>query len=244
MATAFAEIQWCSVDRANLTGRDEPVVHRSETVRADHHLVAQDVSAAGAGEVEIGVVAQVDMGRFVRRGAIFNAKLVVVGQGVGDGNIEPPRIPFLSVGARIAESELGAFGARLRLCLPELLVKARHSTMEVVSLVVPGEDIRSVVKGEGPIPDAIRISPDDRPEVWVSRQVPFEVAESKHDIGEIASAIGCRQRGDDATIGRDRHLHPVFVAQEVQVDVSSAGQGPERGLEDAVIQSGRTHRQV
>ena len=58
-----AEVEGRAVDRGDLAGRDQSLVGRREMVGVEGQLVAEDRAGAFAGEVEIGVVGQVDDGR-------------------------------------------------------------------------------------------------------------------------------------------------------------------------------------
>src|SRR5262245_50078377 len=63
-----AEIHGRAFDTSQLAGRNQSLVHWSESVRVYHYLVAQ--IRAAAGEVEEGVVGQVDHRRLVRRSRV------------------------------------------------------------------------------------------------------------------------------------------------------------------------------
>ncbi len=180
----FAEIHRCAVHAAHFAGGNEAGIHRREVIRVDQHLVTQDVAAARTGEFEIGVVGQIDMGGRVGRRPIVDPKLAFVGQGVINGHIEPPRVSLLTVRTDTGQSKLRAFGARSRPCRPQGFVEARDPAVQVVAVVVPGEDVGLIIEGEGPVGDAIPVSSDDGPEIGVPRQVIIEIVESEDDIGK------------------------------------------------------------
>jgi hypothetical protein len=115
--------------------------------------------------------------------------------------------------------------------------------VQVVAVVVPGENIVLIIEGESTLGDAIPVSPDDGAEVGMPYQVTIEIVESENDVCKSAVSIGRRQRSDDTPEGRDRRPHPVVVGQYVQLDVSSVGQGPELLFGDAVTTFARYHHQ-
>ena len=62
---------------AQLAGRDQRRVDRREAVRVDQQLVAEDVARALAGEVEVGVVGEVDDRGLVGRRRVVDARPLV-----------------------------------------------------------------------------------------------------------------------------------------------------------------------
>ena len=76
----LAEVKRRAVHGRQFAGRDQGAVHRGVSVGGDHDDVAEDV--AFAGEIEIGVLGQVDDGVLVGGGGVFEAQRVVVGQRV------------------------------------------------------------------------------------------------------------------------------------------------------------------
>ncbi len=60
------EIKWSGIDGADLPGRNLRGVGRQEGLGRDGDLMAEHVAARGAAEVEIGMSAEVDDGRFGR----------------------------------------------------------------------------------------------------------------------------------------------------------------------------------
>ena len=71
------EIEGRARDGAQLAGGNEACVDGREAVGEDRDLVVEDVAGAGAGQVEIGVVGQVDDGVLVGGGGVFDAQLVL-----------------------------------------------------------------------------------------------------------------------------------------------------------------------
>ena len=81
--------------------------------------MAKDGSAAGAAEVEVGVVGEVHRGGLVRGGFVIDAQFVLISERVGHLHAEVSGVPFLTI--RTSEAE----GHGLRLgggfCFPNLL---------------------------------------------------------------------------------------------------------------------------
>jgi hypothetical protein len=99
------------------------------------------------------------------------------------------------------------------------------------------------VKGEGPPRDPVSVSADDGAEVGVAREISVEIIEAEHDIGISVVSVGDIQRGDDAAVGRDRHLRTGIVGEQVELDRSTVGQCAEWLFRDAGDWCVRTHRE-
>ena len=129
------------------------------------------------------------MGWLVGCGPIVGSKLVFVGQGVINGHIEPTRVSFLTVRTDTGQPKLRAFGARSRPRRPQGFVEARDPAVQVVAVIVPGEDVGLIIEGKGSVGDAIPVSSDDSPEIGVPRQVIIEIVEPEDDIGKNSVSI-------------------------------------------------------
>ena len=72
----MGEIEGSAVDGAKLAGGDEAFIDGVEAVGEDGDLVVEDRAGAGAGEVEVGMVGEVDDGVLVGGGGVIDAQLV------------------------------------------------------------------------------------------------------------------------------------------------------------------------
>src|SRR5205814_3603699 len=71
-----AEVEGCAFDLAQLAGRDQGGVNRSKSVRVNHDLVLENTSVPLAGEVEVGMVGQIEHRIFVGRRRVFDYELM------------------------------------------------------------------------------------------------------------------------------------------------------------------------
>ena len=132
----LGEVKRCALDRTPLARRNQALVHRQEMVRGEHQLVVQNRVLRVAGQIPVRVMAEVDDRRLVRCGFKLDAKLVFVGQPVGDRGLQIAGIPFFAIRAEIAE--LDPHGSRLldRIGIPEHFVKALDAAVESVLAIV------------------------------------------------------------------------------------------------------------
>ena len=148
-----------SVDGGDLAGGNQRAVDRGVVVGGEHQFVVVDRGRAVARQIEIGVVREIDGRGLVGRGFVFDAELVLVGEGVGDLRGERARIALFAVGAGVGEDDAFAGGGLERLALPDDLVEAAlDAAVERVGRVVDGERVVLAVErelaGGDPIRDA------------------------------------------------------------------------------------------
>ena len=81
-------------------------------MREDLQLLVEHRSGSGAGEVEVGVIGEVEDGRRVGPRLIIDAQLPARQQPIGDLDLEPAGKALLAGGAGISEDGAGAASAR------------------------------------------------------------------------------------------------------------------------------------
>ena len=81
----LGEVERCALHRANLASGDQRGVHGREPVGVEIENVAEDV-AAGAGEIEVAVIRQIDRRSLACLGRVVELQGVFIGECVGDGN--------------------------------------------------------------------------------------------------------------------------------------------------------------
>src|SRR5690349_21167177 len=74
----LTEVERRSFYGLQLTRRDQGRIHGRKTVRFNHNFMAEDIAFTRAGEIEIGVIREIQNGRFVGGGAIFDSQFVAV----------------------------------------------------------------------------------------------------------------------------------------------------------------------
>ena len=144
------------------------------------------------GQVEVGVVRQVDRRRPVGGSLVIDAHPVSPGQGVGHSNLQPAGIALLTVGTGVSKphSRIDAGGG---LTVPEPLVEADVATMDVVGAEVASELVDGAIELESACRDAIGHAPDD----------------TAH-VGHVRLVIG------DLVVAQDHVLHGAVPAAHVQ----------------------------
>ena len=116
-----------------LAGGDQAAVDRRGLVGVDHHLMAQDVALPG--QVEVGVVRQVDHRFLVRRGGEVDLQAVVVGESVHGRDVQIAGIAFFAVLAQIVQLQ-GRLLALAGLGFPHDLVVSLDAAVEMIRPVV------------------------------------------------------------------------------------------------------------
>lgn len=186
----LAEIKRRARDGAEFSAGNQPLVDWGETVGGDRQFVAQDVARVLPGEVEVGVVREVDRRGLVRRGGVLDLQLVAVCQGVDDLDRQVAGITLFAVGAGVRQGHLKPRLLDRPPCLPDGLVESPDAAMQVVFPIVDGKRVGRAVEGEPALGDAVAVAADQCPEIRVSRQVVLQPVESQNDVGIAAVAIG------------------------------------------------------
>src|SRR5215218_1661440 len=128
-------------------------------------------TGAFSGQIPVGMVGQVNVRRLVGRRVIVDADLVVVGQGIGDLDVQIAGIPLFHI--RTDSAQLDAdfalpadlFGG------PNLLIEPLFPTVQRVGPVVERQVKLLVVNVEGPASDAVGVTARDIAEIGVALQV-------------------------------------------------------------------------
>ena len=228
----LGEIQRCPFHVGEGAGGDEVGVGQRVAVGGDPDDVPEDVAAAG--EVEVGVVGEVDGGGLVGGGFVLEAQLVVVGERVDDGDGHVAGVTFLAVGAADVESDAvtpgvgGDYDA-----LPDALREAFPAAVDVVLPEIRGHLVVCPVDGEAGVGDAVGDAADDGGGGAVAGQVRVERVGAHHDVGEFPVAVWDAQLGDGGAAAHDLDGHAVGVAEGVEFDGLAFGGLAEHALLDA-----------
>ncbi len=238
----LAEVEWRPFDGGEVSHGDEPLVHRRVAVGLDFDVVPEHIAVAGASEVEVRVLRQVDRRGLVGRRLVVEPQRVVVGQGVGDLGLQRARVAHVAVRAGVREHHAHRVGTLEGLGLPVGLVETLWSAVQVVLAVVLRQRVGRAVDGERPLADAVAVAADDGAEEWRLVEVTLEVVVAEHDVTELPCLVGHLQRRDDAAVGDGFHFHPVGVGQREGLDGLAVGQGTERRASHRERSSGRGRR--
>ena len=119
-------------------GGDQFVVDGGEAVGVDHHFVVQDVAFALPGEVEVGVVGEVDDGGLVGGGGVIDLELVLRGEGVDHFRGQGAGKAFLAILADVGQLERLAVGAGTRDAVQIRLSKPAGPPCSVLPLSLAG----------------------------------------------------------------------------------------------------------
>jgi len=164
-------------------------------------------------QVEVGVIGEVH-----NRGAVGERPVVYLQGGVAQGihhiHHQIARVALVAVGAEEAEGN-GVRAAHFG--VPEPPREAVRSPMQMVASVVRREGVSCAVEGEAGVRDAVRISPHDRAEVGVRREVAFQRVVPQRELAPCAVSVGRLHRDErraqrhqahaQIRAGEDKRLH-------------------------------------
>ena len=207
------KVEGRSFHRAKFAGRDEGFVHGSEFIRSNHQLMAEDVALAGSFQVEIGVIGQVEDGRLVGRGFVFDEQFVFIVEQVANGSGKVAGVTFLHVFAYP-----GQFEAQVAIPfdfagVPEVFVKTRGAAVQGIWIIVDGEAVFLAFDGEFSPGNAVAIAANNGSEVGVFALITRQLVEAKDDIVRYAVFIRDTESGDDAAVIGDFDGHAVVVLE-------------------------------
>ena len=142
----FAKVEGRAGDVAQLSSRNQAGIHGSELVGGNHQLVGENVAVTLAGEIEVGVIGEIDDGFFVGGGGIIDVQSVGVRPRVGDGDFQVAGKTFLAVFA-----EVGKFERLATLCGngfggPQHFIETLDAAMESVLAIVFWERVGFAVQ--------------------------------------------------------------------------------------------------
>ena len=214
------EIKGSALDRAQFPGGDEALVHGREVICVEVELMVKNSAIAFTGEVEVGVLCQVDRSGLVRGGVVVDDDLVVIGERVAHFDLEVAGVAFLPVLGKVAEFHPAETVAGDGFGIPDDFVKTDYSAMKVVDPVVGGETVFLPIDGEFAFGNAVAVAADHGTEVRFVHgvDVVFNTAVAQGDVFHLAIAVGNDDGGDDGTIVGDTYLHAVFVFERIDFD--------------------------
>ena len=226
----LSEVERGAGYRCGFPGRDQLGVDRAVAVgRNGQHVAHGAFGDAFAGDVEQGVVGDVDDGRLVGRGAVGNRQLVLLVQGVGRRGGQGSRVALVAVRADIAQGDRGR-RARLGVQdLPDDLVEALNAAVQGRdAVVVEGQLVGLAVQAETALTDAVGETADRGAEIAGVLGVGGGVGEAEDDVGALAVAARCDQRLQRGAIGDDRGADAMTVLEGEGLDGLARGGLAER----------------
>ena len=154
------EIQVRLVDTFDLTGGDEGRVDDGVGVGVEGELVVQHVSATG--EVEVGVVREIDGRGLVRRRRVFEAQRVLVGERVANAGRERAGKALFTVCAHVGQRHGGDAGSRRGRGGPHDAAEVFRAAVDVVRFAVRRHLHLASIEGEAGVRDAVGHATEDR----------------------------------------------------------------------------------
>ena len=194
---------------------DRRVVRR-EVLRSEepqHMVMNGGISLAG--EIEVGVVGEVDHRKSGRARLIADVEGIVLQEAIGHLHLQLAGEALLAICRGVPQHERGVIPL---LGLPDPEVEARGSAVETIGTVIDPQAIGLVIKRKLPLRDPIAVTTDDGAEVLLLRpEVVVEAVVSEDDIHRLAIPIGYQQLDDLAAVVGHQHLHPGTIGEVIEV---------------------------
>ena len=194
---------------------DRRVVRR-EVLRSEEpqHMV-MDGGVSLAGEIEVGVIGEVDHRRSRRARLIADVEGVVLQEAIGHLHLQLAGEALLTIEGDVAEYERGIVHL---LGIPDTEVEARGPAVETIGTVIDPEAVGLVIKRKLPLRDPIAVATDDGAEVLLLRpEIVVEAVVSEDDVHRLAVPVGDEQLDDLAAIVGHQHLHPGTIGEVIEM---------------------------
>ena len=165
-------------------------------------MVEHDVALAL--QVEEGVVGEVAERGLVGGGQIVDTELILLGEGIGHGDIEITREAVLAVGERHVHHQHAVVGAHH---IPHHTVGAEFATMKGVLTIVLGQLVFDVVQDKGASGNTVGATAHHGTEIALASivEVLVDIVVTQHHIVHVAFDIGSPQRHHTSAIVGDLH---------------------------------------
>ena len=222
------KVERSAIDGLQFTGGNQAGIDRREFRSVQREHVAEDVAFALAGEIEVGVIGEVDDGVFVGGRGVIDFEFAAC-ERVADDSGERAGIACFAGFADVGEFDAaGNFFA-----LPNLIVEAVRAAVQRVGRIVDRQIVGFAVERELAFGDAVAVASDQRAEEGAAllcvavADVAVEIVKAENDVGGVAVAIGRLERDDDAAIGDDGGFD-ASVGQRVRLDLGAIGHFSKR----------------
>jgi hypothetical protein len=141
--------------------------------------VAEDVAFAGALQIKVSVVGEVDDCGFIRGGGVIDLQLVLIGEGVDHFGGQSPGEAFLAILADVSELDGRPLGGGRFADLPQLLAESERSAVQRIGAVIDGRVVSLALQRELRAADAVAVAADEGAEPGSLAAASVESARAK-----------------------------------------------------------------
>ena len=141
----------------------------------------EDVAAALAVEIEIGVVGQVDYCRSIAAGGQGESQVVLLAPFIAGHCLQCSRVAHLPVLGIVKELN----GIPVDSALPDLVLKALRTAVKMVRTVVHGQGVLLAVKGEFAQGNPVGISSRHFSRARAVSEITHRVRVAQNHVGEV-----------------------------------------------------------
>jgi tRNA-dihydrouridine synthase B len=203
----------------DLSGRNQIAVDIEDLIRLDRHHRIHSTAAAGATEIPVAVIAQIDVCRSIGGRGEGHRYLIVFAKAVIGDDGDRSWVPFHAVGADQSESHSGNCTFVVHLRLPDQVIKSDGSTMDVMLAAVFRHLVRFAIDRKLAMSNAIAESSDRRTKVRVSVEIRSERIQGEVNVVDLSGRVG----------DVDIHQHRTIVGQADRVS-SAVDHGEQRNF--------------
>lgn len=173
----------------------------------------ENIVVAVAREVEIGVVGHIDDRGGIGGGGIVHMERVVVGEGVGTGRYDIAGETVVAIGG--VDREAQGMSVYL-LCLIDLVLPARGSAVEGMTIVVGEQLVGRTVDSNTPVVETVGIPPDTGTEIGRDSLIVTDIVETEYYIPHSAGAVGYKDRNNTSAEVGNTNLHTIGVGEGIE----------------------------
>ena len=174
----------------------------------------QDV--AFAGQIEIGMLREVQHRVLIRGRCVLQLQRVVLGKRISRFDRQGARVAFLAIFACVAKLERWAVQGRKDSWLPDHLIEALKAAMQGIGTVIDRQRVFLAVERKLALGDPVPVTPDHGAKVGAVLNVIRQVVVAEHHIIEVAVPVGHLQEDHQAAVIDDAGLRALVIPQREQ----------------------------
>ena len=175
--------------------------------------MAEDVALPLAGQIEEGVIGDVDHGGLVGDGLVGDLQLLVVRHRVDDGERRVARVALFTVLEDVGEADAPIVDL---LGVPDAEVAA-PAAVQVIGAVVHGQLVFLPVQREAALRDAVGVAADDGTVRGPPGHVLIHGLVAEHHVAELPALVRHQDLDDLGALVGDLHDHARTVLQHVEI---------------------------
>ena len=218
------EVHRSAGNRLALAQRNLCRIGRQILGSIESEMMAENIAVSLAVEIKIRVVGKIDHGRGIRLGCKGQTKLVLLAPVVTRHSLDSARIAHLAILGIIKELNT----ALILAALPDLVLEALRTAVEMVRTVIDRKSVLLAVKLELAESDTVGISAWHLSRAWTVSEIACRLRITEHHVSHIAVLVRNNRRNDAGTYIGKLHISTALILHRIKEDILSAlGLAPE-----------------